>query len=214
MGPLASAGRHLLVRVGSMLAVFTGSTAVAARIDEPTLAAHQVCIALFFLLALTLDALAVPAQTLVADELGRDDRPAARHLGQRVVALSLVAAAVIAVVLASTAPLLARAFSADPEVVSRTTAGLLLLAVLMLPGAIAFAYDGVFIGAADYRFLGRAAFGYLLAVIPIAVLVLSFPGLGIVGIWLGLTFWMVIRAYVNHRRFDVLLAPGRVRVQA
>ncbi|MDX2380067.1 MAG: MATE family efflux transporter [Acidimicrobiia bacterium] len=214
MGPLATAGRHLLVRVGSMLVVFTGSTAVAARIDDPTLAAHQVCIALFFFAALTLDALAVPAQTLVADELGRGDRSAARDLGRRVVVLSLAAAAGIAVLLAASAPLLARAFSRDPAVISRATVGMLLLAVLLLPGAVAFAYDGVFIGAADYRFLGRAAFGYLLAVIPIAVLVLAFPGLGIVGIWIGLTFWMVIRAFVNSRRFDTLFPIDSVRAQA
>jgi putative MATE family efflux protein len=214
MGPLASAGRHLLVRVGSMLAVFTGSTAVAARIDEATLAAHQVCIAIFFFLALTLDALAVPAQTLVADELGHGDRAGARHLGRRVVVLSLATAVVIGALLAMTAPLLARVFSADPAVISRTTIGLLFLAALMIPGAIAFAYDGVFIGAGDYRFLGRVAFGYLVAVIPIAVLVLSFPGLGIAGIWLGLTFWMIIRAIVNNRRFDVLLAPEPIPAQA
>lgn len=206
MRPLVSAGSHLLLRVGSMLAVFTGSTAVAARVDDATLAAHQVCLALFFLLALTLDALAVPAQTLVADELGRSSRSGARHLGDRVVVLSLVTAALVAALLAAAAPLLARAFSADQAVVSRATTGLLVLAVLLLPGAVAFAYDGVFIGAGDYRFLGRAALGYLLAVIPIAVIVLATPSLGIAGIWGGLTFWMVLRAYVNHRRFDVLFA--------
>ena len=42
---------------------------------------------------------------------------------------------------------------------------------MMVPGAIAFAYDGVLIGAGDYRFLGRAALGYLLAVSPIGVIV-------------------------------------------
>lgn len=209
MGPLATAGRYLLLRVGSMLAVFTGSTAVAVRVDDATLAAHQVCVALFFFLALTLDALAVPAQTLVADELGRSDRDGARQLGGRVVVLSLFAASIIATTLAIAAPLLARVFSSDPAVISRSTAGLLLLAVLMIPGAVAFAYDGVFIGAGDYRFLGRAALGYLLAVIPIAIAVLVTPSLGIVGIWGGLTFWMVLRAYVNHRRFDVLFAPVR-----
>ena len=70
--------------------------------------------------------------------------------------------------MALASPLLARLFSTDPAVISRATTGLLLLAVLLVPGAIAFAYDGVLIGAADYRFLGRAAFGYLLAVVPIA----------------------------------------------
>jgi putative MATE family efflux protein len=208
MRPLATAGTHLLLRVGSMLAVFTGSTAVAARIDDPTLAAHQICVAMFFFLALTLDAVAIPAQTLVAEELGRDDRAGARHIAGRVVAISLVVGVAVGVVLAASAPLLARAFSADPAVVSRATVGLLILAALMLPGAVAFAYDGVFIGAGDYRFLGRAAFGYLLAVVPLAALVLAVPGLGIAGVWGALTLWMVLRAAVNHHHLERLL-PAR-----
>jgi putative MATE family efflux protein len=206
MRPLAAAGSHLLLRVGSMLAVFTGSTAVAARVDDPTLAAHQVCLALFFLLALTLDALSVPAQTLVADELGRHDRVAAKELAGRVVVLSVWTAGALAVLLAALAPLLARAFSADPAVISRATAGLLVLAVLAIPGAVAFGYDGVLIGAGDYRFLGRAALAYLLAVIPVAIVVLAASSLGIVGIWGGLTFWMALRAYVNHRRCAFLFS--------
>ena len=44
-----TAGTHLLLRVGSMLAVFAGATAIAARIDEPTLAAHQIVMSMFLL---------------------------------------------------------------------------------------------------------------------------------------------------------------------
>lgn len=210
MRPLASAGRYLLLRVASMLAVFTGSTAVAARIDDATLAAHQICVSLFTFLALTLDALAVPAQTLVAEELGHGDRRAAGHVGDRVVVLSIATGAAVAILLAAGSPLIARGFSGDDAVVSRATAGIVVLAVLMLPGAVAFAYDGVLIGAGDYRFLGRAAFGYLLAVIPIAVVVLISPSAGIVGIWCGLTFWMTLRAVVNHVHCRRLFAPDRV----
>ena len=82
MAPLLTAGRHLLLRVGSMLAVFIGATAIAARVDEPTLAAHQIAASLFLFLALALDALAIPAQTLVAEELGQ----AVRSGGRRAVA--------------------------------------------------------------------------------------------------------------------------------
>ena len=70
MRPLASAGTYLLLRVGSMLAVFTGATMVAARIDAATLAANQITMSVFLFLALSLDALAVPAQTIVAEQLG------------------------------------------------------------------------------------------------------------------------------------------------
>lgn len=199
MQPLVSAGSHLLLRVGSMMAVFTGSTAVAARIDDDTLAAHQVTLTMFTFLALVLDALSVPAQTLVADDLGSGGARTPL-IAARVARLSVVAGAVLAVALAAASPLLPRLFSDDPGVTSRTTTGLLVLAVLLLPGAIAFAGDGVLIGAGDYRFLGRAALAYLVAVAPIAAVVLASPSLGIAGIWLGLVVWMVLRAIVNTWR--------------
>jgi len=212
MAPLLTAGRHLLLRVGSMLAVFTGATAIAARVDDPTLAAHQIAMTMFLFLALVLDALAVPAQTLVAEDLGQGGDGSA-EIARRVVRLSMLAALGIALVLAVTAPVLPRAFTDDPAVTSRATSALILLAMLVLPGAVAFADDGVLIGAGDYRFLGVAAFGYLLAVVPIAVAVLALPSLGIAGIWLGLVLWMVLRAVVNTVRVRRVL-PGGVGVQA
>src|SRR5262249_20397625 len=47
LAPFLTAGRHLALRVASVLAVITGTTFVAARIDEATLAAHQVAATLF-----------------------------------------------------------------------------------------------------------------------------------------------------------------------
>lgn len=106
----------------------------------------------------------------------------------------------MAALIAISAPVLPRLFTSDEAVISRATAALVFLAILLLPGALAFAYDGVLIGAADYRFLGRAALAYLVAVVPIAAVVLTTPSLGIAGIWIGLTVWMVLRAVVNRRR--------------
>ncbi|MFW2335498.1 MATE family efflux transporter [Ilumatobacter sp.] len=206
MRPLMSAGKYLLLRVGSMLGVFGGSTAIAARIDNVTLAAHQIANSLFIFLALTLDALAVPAQTIVAEELGREDVPSASHVADRAVRLSLWTGAGLGVLLALLAPLLPHVFTDDPAVVERATSALWWLSVALLPGAVAFAHDGILIGAGDYRFLGRAAFGYLLAVAPIGVLVLVIPSLGIAGIWGGLLVWMIIRAVVNDRRTSHVLA--------
>jgi len=103
MLPLLTAGRHLLLRVGSMLAVFIGATAIAARIDDATLAAHQIVVTIFLFLALTLDALAIPAQTLVAEELGRVERGLdgadALLLARRVMRLSMIFATALALVI-------------------------------------------------------------------------------------------------------------------
>jgi putative MATE family efflux protein len=207
--PLMSAGKHLMLRVGSMLAVFGGSTAIAARVDKVTLAAHQVANSLFFFLALSLDALAVPAQTVVAEELGRGDVTTAAAVAKRAVRLSIVTGATLGAVLAVLAPLLPDLFTDDPAVADRATSALWWLSAMLLPGAIAFAHDGILIGAGDYRFLGRAAFGYLVAVAPIGVAVLLAPQLGIAGIWGGMFVWMLIRAFVNDRRTTYVLTPDR-----
>jgi len=211
MAPLMTAGRHLLLRVGSMLAVTSGATAIAARVDEPTLAAHQIGASLLLFLALALDALAIPAQTLVAEELGRGAVPAAAELSRRCARLSIITAAGLAAVLAALAPVLPRAFTADGAVADRATAVVLWLAAMLVPAALAFAYDGVLIGAADYRFLGLAAVGYLLAVTPLGAATLLTDG-GIAAIWGTLGVWMILRATVNHRRTAHLLHTTGVGV--
>lgn len=208
IAPLMTAGTHLILRVAAMLAVFGGATAIAARIDDQTLAAHQVVMSLFLLLALVLDAFAVPAHTLVAEEQGRGDGSGALVVARRSVRMSVIASVAIGVLIASTAWIIPLAFSDDPAVIDRATGGLLWLAALIVPGAVAFAHDGILIGAGDYRFLGIAAVGYLVAVVPIAIVTLATPQLGIAGIWAGLLVWMLLRAVVNDRRTRRLLGAA------
>ncbi len=210
MAPLLTAGRHLLLRVGAMLVAITAATAVAARIDEATLAAHQIVMQAFSLLALVLDALAIPAQTLVAQALGGGGREPANRIGRRVVRLTFVAGAGIAALLAVLSPALPHVFTADAAVASRATAGLLVLAVGLLPASIAFALDGVLMGGGDYRFLGRAAVVYVAAFAPMAVITLAWPSLGIVGVWLAMLCWLQ-RACRHERR---ALRAGRLGPRA
>jgi putative MATE family efflux protein len=198
---LLRAGAHLVVRVLSLIAAFAVATAVAARVDTSTVAAHQVVNTMFTLLALSLDAFAIPAQTLVAEALGAGDEGLARRVGERVLVLSVVVGVGVSAVVVVTAPLLARLFSADSAVVSRTAAGMVVLGLLLLPGAIAFALDGVLIGAGDVRFLGRAMVIALAIYLPFAALPLAWPALGIVGVWSALALWMVARAVLMNRRF-------------
>ena len=104
--------------------------------------------------------------------------------------------------LAALSPVLPQLFSGDPAVHSRLTAGLLILAVMQFPGAIAFAFDGALIGAHDERWLGRQAVINLLGFMPLAVATLVHPGLGLAGLWGAQATWMVMRAIVNWRRWE------------
>jgi Na+-driven multidrug efflux pump len=79
--------------------------------------------------------------------------------------------------------------------------GLLVLAVMQLPGAVAFALDGVLIGGHDTRFLGRASVLNLIPFVPALTAVVIWPSLGIAGLWGAQLIWMIARAHLNHRRF-------------
>ena len=199
MRPLLSAGRSLLLRSGSMLAVVIGTTSLAARTDEPTLAAHQIAVSILALIALALDALAIPAQTIVAEQLGAGDRPAAADTGHRVVRLTIWCAGTVAVVVLACSPLIPRLFTSDGAVISRATGAFVVMGLMLVPAGIAYALDGVLIGAADYGFLGLAAFAYLAVLVPLGALVHGLD-LGIVAIWVILLTWMLLRSTVNVRR--------------
>ena len=207
--PLLTAGRHLLLRVTGLIVVLTGSTSLMARRSEVDLAAHQVVMTLFFLLALILDALAMPAQTLVAESVGAGDRRTARELTKRTERLSLVAGLTLALMLVATSGLLPRLFTSDTAVVDNAKEAVAILGIMLIPGAIAFAGDGILIGLGDYRFIGRLSFATLLVVSPLyPVLAVASSGLGT--LWLCLTGWMVLRAVSVHLRHRHLLASRPV----
>lgn len=199
---LLRSGVHFAVRSLAMFAVWNTATAVAAHVDTPTLAAHQVLTQLFMFLALMLDALAIPAQSLVAGALGAEDTEQALFVGRSSNRLSLWCAALLAAVLAGFSPVLPHVFSGDPAVHSRLTAGLLILAVMQFPGAIAFAFDGALIGAHDERWLARQAVINLVGFAPLAIATLAAPRLGLAGLWGAQLAWMTMRAFVNWRRWE------------
>jgi putative MATE family efflux protein len=199
---LLRSGVHFAVRSLAMFAVWNTATAVAARVDTPTLAAHQVLTQLFMFLALMLDALAIPAQSLVAGALGAADTEQALLVGRTSNRLSLWCAVVLAGGLAALSPVLPHVFSGDPAVHARLTAGLLILAAMQFPGAIAFAFDGALIGAHDERWLARQAVINLLGFAPLAIATLFVPRLGLAGLWGAQAAWMTLRAFVNWRRWE------------
>lgn len=191
---LARGGSVVVVRTLALLAALTAATSVAARLGEAQLGGHQVGVQVFFLLALSLDALAVPAATFVADALGRLDVEGARLVAARCVRLSLLASVVTGAVTVAAAPFLPRLFSEDAGVRRSATVALLLCGLAQPLAALAFAFDGVLLGAGDFSALRRAM---LLALVPFAVpagltLWLRWPG--VAGVWLALACWLGARA--------------------
>ncbi|MGE5762978.1 MAG: MATE family efflux transporter, partial [Mycobacterium leprae] len=137
------------------------ATAVAARLGDAEVAAHQVVFAVWSLLALALDAVAIAGQALVRRTLGASEVAQTRAVTGRMVewgvALGLGFGAAVLAVHTALPPLSA----ADSRVRALIAAALVVAAVLQPVAGVVFVLDGVLIGAGDGRYLAAAGLGTL-----------------------------------------------------
>jgi putative MATE family efflux protein len=195
-------GWELVVRTVALGAALVTATAVAAQVGSATLAGHQIALQVWLLLALTLDALAVPAQVFVGSALGRADVGDAVEVGTRCLRLALWASAAVGLATIALSPVLPYAFTGDAEVRHVATIGLVVCGLLQPFAAYAFVYDGLLLGASDYATLRRSMLLALLAFAPLAAATLVEHRLGITGIWLALTCWLAARTVLLGRRWQ------------
>ena len=78
---------------------------------------------------------------------------------------------------------------------------LLLLGLVLVPGAVAFLFDGVYLGTADYGWLVRGTLFATAAYLPIWLAVVLRPSLGLPVLWIGLVIWMGLRAVMQLVHF-------------
>jgi Na+-driven multidrug efflux pump len=201
MAALLRDGVALVIRTAALGAALTASTAIAAQVGTATLAAHQIALQVWLLLALTLDALAVPAQVYVGAALGAGDVDDARAVGSRCLRLGLVASGVVGAATMALSPALPYVFSSDGRVRAVATIGLAICGALQPFAGIAFVLDGLLLGAGDYGILRRAMLLALLAFAPLAAATLADHSLGIAGVWLALACWLAGRCVLLGRRW-------------
>lgn len=201
LGGLVGTGAEIFVRSAALYASFLAAGALLARIGTASLAAHQIAFQLWNFLALVLDALAVAAQVLVSHALAVGEGERARRLATRIIGWSLVLGIGFGLLLLAVEPLLVRAFTSNPRVLNRAAAIWPIFAAMQPVNAIAFALDGILLGAADTRYLMWAMLPCtLLVFLPLAFLSLA-AGWGIVGIWLAIYAFLLARALLTGARF-------------
>ncbi|MCS5684601.1 MAG: MATE family efflux transporter [Acidimicrobiales bacterium] len=197
---LALVSTDLMVRNLSLGGTFLVGTSVAARIGAAPVAAHQVAFHLWMTLALTMDGLAIAAQAMVGTALGAGDGDGARRIGRRTIVWSVGVGITLGLALLFARDSVSGLFSNDPAVVG--LAGFLLLHVgLMAPlSGVAFALDGILIGAGDQRFMARAmTASALVATAAMAAGRLADLGIG----WLWAAIWVFVagRSVILGARF-------------
>ena len=196
-------GRDLVLRTMAFQACFISAAAVAARFGAAALAAHQVVLQLWNFLALVLDSLAIAAQSLVGAALGAGRTAHAKSVAWRVTVFSTVAATVLAFAFAVGASVLPSLFTDDRSVLGAIGVPWWFMVAQLPIAGIVFALDGVLLGAGDAAFMRSATLvSALVGFLPLIWLSLVF-GWGLVGIWSGLSAFMVLRlGFVGWRAFS------------
>jgi len=200
MRPLLEMGGALVLRTASLYGAFIIASAVVARIGAPSLGAHQIGMQLFGFLALLLDAIAIAGQVIVGRRLGAGDGPGARAIAQRMIELSLLGGVVLGAILFALRDVLPRVFTDDPRVLGRAAVLWPLLCLLQVVGAVAYALDGILLGAGETTYLAKSMIVSGAAYVAVAVTALLLHW-GLAGVWSGFIVLMVVRDLTCGARF-------------
>ncbi len=197
---LAGAGLDLLLRTSALRGGITVTVAVAARLGDADLAAHEIAFQIWSVLALALDAVAIAAQAMIGHALGAGDAAEARRLGDRMIQWGWFGGFVFLVLVLLSIPVLPDVFSDDPAVTSLAAFLFLHVALWQPVAGVVFALDGILIGAGDLRFLAVSMVAATAILVPGAFAVLWLD-LGIGWLWGALGAWMLARAVLLMARY-------------
>lgn len=188
-------GSVLVLRTGLLVSSLSVATSVAARIGTLDVAAHQVVSQIWFFLAMVIDALAIAAQALVAELIGRDDADGARALSNRLLRWGGVAGFGLAIGLVAVGSVVSTGFTDDPGISARILDVIPIAAGMQPLAALVFVLDGVFLAVLAIRKLvWSTAAGFLATIAVLALTVLNDWGLA--GVWWAITAMVVARLAV------------------
>ncbi|MFE5240537.1 MULTISPECIES: MATE family efflux transporter [unclassified Streptomyces] len=188
----AQAGVPLLVRTLSLRAVLMIATAVAARLGDTDIAAHQIILSLWSLAAFALDAIAIAGQAIIGRYLGANDTKGAREACRRMVQWGIASGVVLGLVIVLARPLFIPLFTSDASVQDTLLPALLVVALSQPIAGVVFVLDGVLMGAGDGRYLAWAMILTLAVFAPVALLVPSLGG-GLTALWWAMALMMAVR---------------------
>lgn len=188
----AHAGAPLLVRTLSLRAILMIATAVAARLGDADIAAHQIILSLWSLLAFALDAIAIAGQAIIGRYLGAEDAEGARAACRRMVEWGIAAGVVLGLLVVITRPLFLPLFTSDTAVKDTALPALIVVALSQPVCGVVFVLDGVLMGAGDGAYLAWAMTLTLAVFAPAALLVPAVGG-GLTALWAAMTLMMTVR---------------------
>jgi MATE family multidrug resistance protein len=200
---LFAINRDIMIRTAALIAAFFFFTAQGARAGDTLLAANAVLHNFTLIGSFFLDGFATAAEQLCGHSLGARDRLAFERAVRLVIGWGLgFGLAIIAVFIAGGAPLI-DLMTTSPEVREAARRFLIFTAFAPTAGVLAYAYDGIYIGATwtgDMRNLMLAALALYFSTWW------ALQPLGNDGLWLALLAFLLARGVLQASCY-----PGLVR---
>jgi MATE family multidrug resistance protein len=175
------------------IGVFSFATAIVAKLDARSLAAHQIALSAASFSYMVPLGFSSAAAVRVGQALGRGDLAGARDAGWSAVRLSLVFMGSAAVLFLVAPGMIARFFTPDPEVIAASTGLLAIAAAFQLFDGAQVVATGALRGMGDSH---TAAIVNLVAYwfigIPLGWVLCFRYGWGARGVWAGLCIGLVL----------------------
>ncbi|XP_043816048.1 protein DETOXIFICATION 42-like [Manihot esculenta] len=191
-------GFMLLMRVIAATICVTLAASLAARHGSTSMAAFQVCLQIWMATSLLADGLAVAGQAMLASAFANKDHDRAKAIASRVFQYGLLLGLVLSIFLFGGLQFASRLFTEDVNVLNLIAVGIPFVAATQIVNVLAFVFDGINYGASDFAYSSYSM--VLVSIISILCLFALSSSHGFFGIWVALTIFMTLRAYVGLLR--------------
>lgn len=206
---LTTLNANIFLRTTILLVAFSYFTARSASQGDVILAANTVLLQFFMFIGLALDAFADVAEVKVGRTFGASDRDGFIQAVVITGLWSLIVSMAFAGIYAIAGGLIIDTLTTLEDVRARARDFLIWATILPIPAAIAFAFDGVYLGATRADIMRNAtaisAAGYLLSIWSMMAI------WGNHGLWLAMIVFMILRSLTLGLALPKLYASVTVR---
>ncbi|KAK8496979.1 hypothetical protein V6N12_018868 [Hibiscus sabdariffa] len=195
---VTTSGFQLLIKVISATSCMTVAASLAARLGPKPMAAFQVCLQIWLATSLLADGLAVAGQAILASAFAKKDYERTVAVSSRVLQIGVILGLLLSFILASVSQFASNLFTKDVDVLKLMNISFPFIAVTQPINALAFVFDGVNYGAADFAYSAYTM--VMVAVMSISCLFILSSNYGYIGIWIALTIFMCLRVLAGLLR--------------
>lgn len=207
LGRLVGMSLNLFVRTVALNITLVLAVREAAALGDRFIGAHTIAINLWLFAAFFIDGYGAAGNIMGGRLLGAKDYPNLWKLAKKIILYGVA----VSLVLMGIGVLLYRPlgalFSNDINVL-QTFYSIFFIVILALPvNTVAFVFDGLFKGLGEMRYLRNVLLlATFLGFIPMLYLG-NFFNLGLYGIWIAITVWMIIRGGALVWKFRAKFRP-------